>query len=156
MTYKILLIFALLYFTLSSCSSAISDRIQNIDFKNTNIQVDTFPVHKKVSIDLETRNKFHYGDKKILILINSTYVVFYGTYSELKKIKIPLPKANDYSENSSEYLVSVEFHDIYETKRYKWASDELNYFDENKMNLIKLLYTGNPEESVTLKVEQIE
>lgn len=156
MTYRILLIFALLYFSLLSCNSAISDRIQNVDFKNTRIEVDTFPVHKQVNIDIETRKRFHFGDKKILILINSSDVVFYGTYLELKKSKISLPEPNKYSKNKSGYLVSVEFHDLYETKRYKWGSDEFNYFDENKINLIKLLYKGNPEESVTLKVEQIE
>jgi hypothetical protein len=91
-----------------------------------------------------------------MILINSSDVVFNGTYSELLNTKIPLPKPNEYSENQSGYLIGIKVYDLKNKLEYKWASDVTYFLDEKKKNKIKLLYTGIPEESITLNVEQIQ
>lgn len=156
MTNKPIIIFALFFVTLFSCTTKISDRIQPVYVDRPDVKEDTFQVYKNVNIDLETVSDFDFADKKILILINSSESVFYGTYKELLKSKIPLPKPNEYSKNKSGYLVAVFIYDNHKKLIFKWASDESNYFSEKKLNLIKLLYTGIPEESVTLKVYQIE
>jgi hypothetical protein len=104
---------------------------------------------------LETEKNFDFKDCKILILINSS-VVFFGTNSELLTSKIPLPFPNEYSENQSEYLIGIKVFDLKSKMVYRWASDDTYFLDDKKKNKIKLLYTGIPEESITLNVEQIE
>jgi hypothetical protein len=156
MNNKTLLIYALILFTLSPCNSEISDRIGSLNEEDLKIQVDTFQIHKRVSIVLETEKNFDFEDCQIMILINSSDVVFNGTYSELLNTKIPLPKPNEYSENQSGYLIGIKVYDLKNKLEYKWASDVTYFLDEKKKNKIKLLYTGIPEESITLNVEQIQ
>lgn len=156
MTIKTFLLFALFVNTLYSCTSKISDRMGPLNAVDLNNQVDTFQISKKVDIILETEKNFDFKDCKILILINSSDVVFFGTNSELLTSKIPLPFPNEYSENQSEYLIGIKVYDLKSKMEYRWASDDTYFLDDKKKNKIKLLYTGIPEESITLNVEQIE
>lgn len=153
MTIKTILIFALILITLCSCNSKISDRIGPLNENDLLIQVDTFQIHKKVHIELETETNFDFEDCKIRILINSAKVVFMGTYSELKKSIIPLPRPMEYANNDSSYLIGVTVYDLEHKLEYRWASDVAYFLDDKRTNKIKLLYTGIPEESLTLRVE---
>lgn len=156
MTNKTIIIFALIIVAFYSCNNKISDRMGPINEENLKIQVDTFQIHKKVAIELETEKYFDFGDCKIMILINSSDIVFFGTYAELINSKIPLPKPNEYSKNKSGYLIGIKVYDLKNKCEYKWASDVTYFLDDKKKNKIKLLYTGIPEESITLNVEQID
>lgn len=156
MTIKTLLIFALILITLCFCNSKISDRMGPLNEKDLKIQVDTFQIYKRVTIVLETERNFDFENCKIMILINSSDVVFNGTYSELLNSKIPLPEPNEYSENQSGYLIGITVYDLKNKLEYRWASDDTYFLDDKKRNKIKLLYTGIHEESITLNVEQMD
>ena len=153
MTIKTILIFALILITLCTCNSKISDRIGPLNENDLLIQVDTFQIHKKVNLELETETNFDFEDCKIRILINSAKVVFMGTYSELKKSIIPLPRPMEYANNDSSYLIGVTVYDLEHKLEYRWASDVAYFLDAKRTNKIKLIYTGIPEESITLRVE---
>jgi hypothetical protein len=153
MKIKSLLLISLILLTICSCNRAISDRIGPLNENDLLIQVDTFQIHKKVRFELETETNFDFEDCKIQILINSAKVVFMGTYSELKKSIIPLPRPMEYANNDSSYLIGVTVYDLENKLEYRWASDVAYFLDAKRTNKIKLLYTGIPEESITLRVE---
>jgi hypothetical protein len=152
MRNKVILFFVLLFATIYSCTSKISDRIHPLKDASNDFKIDTFQVYKKVKIDLELVSRFDFGNKNIMILINSSERVFYGTYKDLLESKIGLPKPTEYSKNGSAYLIAVFIIDEEEKLIYKWASDESNYLSTKKKNIIELLYTGVPDESITLRV----
>lgn len=141
---------------LFSCTTEVSDRIYPMEKERGVVEVDTFDVYKTVRIDLEMNKYFDYGDSRIKILVNSSDVVFYGTYSELIQSKIPLPKPDAHSLNYSGYLIGVTIYDDRNKLEYKWASDATNYLSDKKRNVIQLLYTGIEYESITLDVIQVD
>lgn len=152
MKYKILLAVVVIISVVLYQGFTICDRVHPLNKTNIPSEISDFESYKHVKIKLRSCSFLRFTDKKILIIVNTNKIVFWGTYQELLNRKISLPQPDC---NENQYYIAVAVYDFDKQIVYSWSSDTCNTLDEEKTNQINLRYTGSPEESITLDVTQI-
>jgi hypothetical protein len=126
----------------------ISDRIHPLEEADLTEEVDTFPVERSVSFDITHARMLLLSGLQWKISTHNREVLFNGTLEELRSKRIALPAPGPYG-----YNLNIEGMDRSGKQLYWWCSDNAYDLRESGVNIIHLLYTGDPYESTAFKID---